>query len=505
MLKKMGIFTFKVLSTILVISVGCILLSTPVVAKSPLVVKANQTKGSFSHVGAGFLLTPTTPDADTSYLQPLSPSLYRTQDPQIFEQNNYARLKNLGARVQFITYADYFGKLAVQGVWPGDNNDWSAWEKSLRETINKIKAQNYSVEYEIWNEPDVAFFWGRDKTRFFELWKRSYQIIKNNDPNAVIVGPSIGIFNESYLKDFLNFAKENNVVPDILSWHELEENNQAVNITNRVTNMKNWMSVQQIPVKEIVINEFLNPTQMTSPGDLVQYLAAFEYNHVYGSRACWDEQNTVSGCWNYSLNNVLTPDNKKPRSDWWVYQKYSQLKGDLIEITPINNLFGIAALNTDTKQLQILLGKKKNDASATEQVVVSDVVSAGISKEGGTVNIQIQKISYLNGAELTNLPAQTSQDLVVINNQLSVNLDFASGDAYLLKITPEELAVPTICLGDFNGDQITDLSDYAIFTQDFLKTAPKTKTIRTDINGDGIVDLSDYLLLKNNFMQACQR
>jgi hypothetical protein len=44
---------------------------------------------------------------------------------------------------------------------------------------------------------------------------------KPRDPNAKIMGPSADRWDQNYMRDFLTYAKNNNCLPDIVSWHEL--------------------------------------------------------------------------------------------------------------------------------------------------------------------------------------------------------------------------------------------------------------------------------------------
>ena len=58
------------------------------------------------------------------------------------------------------------------------------------------------------------------------------------------------------------------------------------------------------------------------------------------------------------------------------------------------------------------------------------------------------------------------------------------------------------CLSDINQDNITDITDYALLVNDFLKTTPSNP--RSDINQDGLVDITDYALLVNKFLKPCE-
>ena len=105
---------------------------------------------------------------------------------------------------------------------PADFNDWDVYVSSLvRRYKGKIKY------YEIWNEPrfsdvdrisDSKFFSGSSSV-LVALSQRAYQIIKREDPDAVVLSPAFdgGIAGTKRLKAFLNSGGGNWV--DGFSYH----------------------------------------------------------------------------------------------------------------------------------------------------------------------------------------------------------------------------------------------------------------------------------------------
>eukprot|EP00833_Pecoramyces_ruminatium_P003012 jgi/Orpsp1_1/1177044/evm.model.c7180000059966.1 len=53
------------------------------------------------------------------------------------------------------------------------------------------------------------------------MWKQTYQAIRQADPNEKIIGPCYSWYTDDKLRNFLKYAKANNCLPDIISWHEL--------------------------------------------------------------------------------------------------------------------------------------------------------------------------------------------------------------------------------------------------------------------------------------------
>ena len=71
----------------------------------------------------------------------------------------------------------------------GPPTNLDAWSNYVRTTATQYKGRIRA--WEIWNEPDVAFFWngqdGGNPDVYFELLRRAYQAIKEVDPSAIVM------------------------------------------------------------------------------------------------------------------------------------------------------------------------------------------------------------------------------------------------------------------------------------------------------------------------------
>jgi hypothetical protein len=307
-----------------------------------------------NHYGSGFMLTLVPYSSPQNLIADLKIKFYRTQLPEIKE--DYTRVKAMGAQVQFLIYAEYFGANFANGVWPGDNENWDPWEETVRNAVN-FKLQNrYDVEYEIWNEPDFNEFWQRDQARFFETWKRAYKIIKEMDPTARIAGPSTSYYNFQYLKDFLSFAKQNNVVPNTLVWHELNPDEGARYISQRAAEIRGWIASNSISTDRIIINEIVKDRNMYKPAHLLSFFTELERNKIYGAHACWfDYLHGENNCFNSTLTGVVTID-RKPRSLWWLYKYYADMTGQIKYLDGYSNITGFSATDNNTHTTRFLIG-----------------------------------------------------------------------------------------------------------------------------------------------------
>lgn len=77
--------------------------------------------------------------------------------------------------------------------------------------------------WEIWNEPDLTFFWNsNDPSRYYEFYAQIARMIKAVDPHAKVGGAGVANgYNPggAYLDGLLSFCSSKNVPLDFLSWH----------------------------------------------------------------------------------------------------------------------------------------------------------------------------------------------------------------------------------------------------------------------------------------------
>lgn len=57
--------------------------------------------------------------------------------------------------------------------------------------------------------------------QFESDWATVYRRIRADDPGALIAGPNTSYYDPTVMADFLAYAKANNVLPDMITWHEL--------------------------------------------------------------------------------------------------------------------------------------------------------------------------------------------------------------------------------------------------------------------------------------------
>ena len=311
--------------------------------------------------------------------------------------------------------------------WPGDKNNWTSWENTAKSLAQQALSQNKEVMFDIWNEPDMAGeFWGRNKTQWLETWKRGVNAIRSVDPTATIVGPSVSSYNNSFLgmKDFLTYAKANNVLPNVISWHSF-----GSYITGEVNDLKSIGTSLGVDVSRISINESLAEAEAYRPGAIPDYMAEIESNRIESSaRSCWGT------CFNNSLDGLLTTANK-PRSTWWVYERYGRMSGESVATTGATSLNVVAS--KDTGLAYALVGRFAQSSSKA-QILLDNLDDVQSLLQNGKVHVLAERIANSNTSASTGPTVTINADYTVTNGQLLLTLpNFGSSyDAYAITLSP---------------------------------------------------------------------
>ncbi|OCT12290.1 dockerin [Paenibacillus pectinilyticus] len=316
--------------------------------------------------------------------------------------------------------------------WPYDNlglTDYLAKVDTMTHlVVNDPNRSNYV--YVPFNEPDQQWYAG-NLTGLLNDWKTVYQKIRSIDSTAKIAGINFSAYNSSAYNQFLTFAKANNVLPDVVTWHELQNSF----FTNWYSNMSNYRSIESslgispIPVS---INEYGRSSgDLGVPGNLVQWMTRFENSKVDASLAYW----TTAG----SLNDLVM-ENNKATGGWWLYKWYGEMTGNTVTVTPPTqngSLQGLASLDSDKKQARVVFGGSLN---ATD-VFSTDVVVKGFGSAtyfGNAVHATVWADDN-TGLNASNGPAFVQEgDYTIAGGQITVTVPSMKAlSAYHMIITPK--------------------------------------------------------------------
>ncbi|GAB2848231.1 hypothetical protein GCM10027074_13720 [Streptomyces deserti] len=281
----------------------------------------------------------------------------------------------------------------IYAKWPYEDLGIDDYLPKVDKIVKEVSADPNSDRfvYIPFNEPDQIWYnlgasdqatYERNRDRFFKDWKTVYQRIRAIDPDARIAGPNEAAYHTRLLKDFLAFAKRENVLPQVMTWHELGSGS----LRDFQAHYDNYRSLERqagIAPLKINIDEYANRRDLSVPGQLVQWVSMFERNKVYANMAYWDAAGNLSG--HVVRSNI-------PNGGWWFFRWYAGMTGDTVKVTPpqpntIDTLQGLASLDTSRRQAQVLLGGSAGD---------SDVVVRGISPSvfGRTVTATVAEAAW---------------------------------------------------------------------------------------------------------------
>lgn len=110
---------------------------------------------------------------------------------------------------------------------PASLEDWKAFiAEFVRHLIGRYGAAEVRTWYfEVWNEPDLGFFWSGTQQQYFELYKASVEAVKGVDPALKVGGPATS--KVQWIPEFLAYCGQNNLPVDFVSTHLYAGDNQV--------------------------------------------------------------------------------------------------------------------------------------------------------------------------------------------------------------------------------------------------------------------------------------
>ncbi|MEV6588043.1 CBM35 domain-containing protein [Streptomyces acidicola] len=281
----------------------------------------------------------------------------------------------------------------IYAKWPYEDLGIDDYLPKVDRIVKEVAADPNSDRfvYIPFNEPDQIWYklgvadqaqYEVNRDRFFKDWKTVYQRIRAIDPDARIAGPNEAAYHPRLLRDFLAFAKRENVLPQVMTWHELGSGS----LRDFQAHYDDYRALERaagIAPLKINIDEYANRRDLSVPGQLVQWVSMFERNKVYANAAYWDAAGNLSG--HVVRSNI-------PNGGWWFFRWYAGLTGDTVRVAPpqantIDTLQGLASLDTSRRQAQVLLGGSGGD---------SDVVVENVSPSlfGRTVTATVAEAAW---------------------------------------------------------------------------------------------------------------
>ncbi|HEX5966653.1 MAG TPA: glycosyl hydrolase [Pyrinomonadaceae bacterium] len=102
---------------------------------------------------------------------------------------------------------------------PRNYRRWS----NLIETLVSHCVERYGIDevnewfFEVWNEPNLSYFWDGTQRDYFKLYRHTAEAIKNVDASLRVGGPATA--KSEWIEDFVRFCEGNEVPADFISTH----------------------------------------------------------------------------------------------------------------------------------------------------------------------------------------------------------------------------------------------------------------------------------------------
>ncbi|WP_433317432.1 RICIN domain-containing protein [Micromonospora sp. CA-269861] len=314
--------------------------------------------------------------------------------------------------------------------FPGDNGNWTDYDNFLTRLINDVRTSGLSVQWDIWNEPNITIFWNRPISQYLELWRRTYQRIRAEFPSQLIVGPSCACVpstTHTFWNQYLDFVRSTNTVPDIISWHSLPGDPVAnVNAANATLDPRGIAHPRPYQ-----INEYGAPDEQ-NPADGAWYIARLGRARADGLRANW----ASGGSLHNDLGNLLIRNSTgqhQPKGEWWNYRFYASQVGENVAVTPSQSYDAYATKTAGAAK--VLVGGGRTTGNLAVNLQRLDTTSGIV--QNGQVRVLTQRIPHNGGGAVAG-PLTVSNSLVgVSNNSATVTLPYTNQtDTYAVTLLP---------------------------------------------------------------------
>jgi len=351
-----------------------------------------------------------------------------------FVKAYYAKARAIGSKYSMLI-SGIWGADGPCNVprWPGDGGNWTEYTNFLTQIINDARANGMTgpdVRWDMWNEPNI-FFWGRSQAQYLEMIRRGTQQVRAAIPGAVIEGPSFaGVPNPSnaWFNTYLDFVRANNVVPNIISWHDLPGDPA----TDR-TNLNGMLSSRGISITGVSINEYGAFGAEQQPGPSAWYIARLERCNCDGARANWGNVGQTPSLYD-TLGWLVTANANQTMGQWWVYRRYANQTGLRTSITPGGSHDGTVFQDAAARRSIAVLGSRANGAQGTVAVRYNRMPSYLLTN--GSVNVLVERMPSTNA--FVSAPTVVSSSRVTVSGgSIVVTINWTNfNDAYAITLTP---------------------------------------------------------------------
>ncbi|WP_369368719.1 hypothetical protein AB5L52_44650 [Streptomyces sp. CG4] len=272
-------------------------------------------------------------------------------------------------------------------TYPCDNGNCTNWISFIDSTVGALQASGLTFSYDIWNEPDISYFWTRgvNSAQYFQMWDTAYREIRRIAPSAQIVGPSFAFTPQGRAdqwKTWLAHVKAAGTVPDMITNHDEGDVDDPVTVSQALNSSLDAAGISRSPLSA---NEY-QPSDRQTAGVTAWYLARFAQsgytNAMRGNWVC---------CMTPNLTGVLTQSGGswQPTGDWWALRDYADLTGTLVDTSGQVGSTAISASEDSANKRAVAIIGDSNGYTGAASVAFNGLASVPWLANTGRVHVTV--------------------------------------------------------------------------------------------------------------------
>ena len=307
------------------------------------------------------------------------------------------------------------------GAFPGQNKNWSKWDQGVEAQVRKYLSEARRVEWEVWNEPDNKNNFKGSQNEFFAVWLRTVGIVRRVDPSAVISGPNTS--NDGWVSEFLKIAKDGDAAPNLVTFNV----DLRADIRGKMGAVSEAFWQDGTDHTRLRIGQNGQGQHKYSPSDPVLLIAGFQ------DAARDNAKRGVEERLRFKLSHLVTRE-LKPKSVYWAWRQYAEMRGRLVKVSGAPTADGVAAVDGSARTCTVLIGRNPaRTATPNDKLKPLNLVLKNMP--GSAVQASARIIPDLGDKAMETLPPLTVLQPFYRNNEAVIALtDLGAGQAMELRL-----------------------------------------------------------------------
>ena len=145
-----------------------------------------------------------------------------------------------GRNLEILGLLGYNNQAQTAGQFAYTNPVIGLWKNYVAGVVNHYKGQIHT--WEVWNEPDVPYFWNGSVADYVNLLRETYTTIKSVDPTATVMNGACSNLDLNWFNDFLNQGGAQ--YTDALAFHPYAQKSSLDNGQYQKTNLAHFRDIQ---------------------------------------------------------------------------------------------------------------------------------------------------------------------------------------------------------------------------------------------------------------------